>query len=344
VHVGWAVVLTILVALAGCFSRPAQEPPALVPSPAPKDSQPENSQPVPEYAPLTGCEIGKPISRRPLAVVIENAPGARPQSGLFAADFIYEMFAEGGIPRFLAVFHSGMPDEIGPVRSARPYFIEVARAFGAVLVHAGGSYEANAILAGGDPPHLDGLAAEGKYFWRSSDRKAPHNLYTSAEKLEAYMAARGIPQTGQPPRFSFSPGGPASLSSDVRPAGRVRITYWGSSPVTYTYAEDRGTYVRATAGKPDVDRKTQAPVQLSNLVIVRVPHAVVSDAGHLKIDLADVREAWWVAKGEAVPVEARWEGNGPFRLFLESREVPLVPGTTWVVVLPPHGSDVHFDP
>ncbi|MBE3549940.1 MAG: DUF3048 domain-containing protein [Brockia lithotrophica] len=342
VHGRWAVALVVLVFLAGCFSRPEQEPSA--PSPPPSSPAPAAPQPTTAYAPLTGREIGKPIARRPLAVVIENAPDARPQSGLFAADFIYEFLAEGGIPRFLAVFHSGMPDEIGPVRSARPYFIEVARAFGAVLVHAGGSDEADAILAGGDPPHLDGLAAEGKYFWRSPDRKPPHNLYTSAEKLEAYMAARGIPPTGQLPSFSFSPEGPAALSSDVRPAGRVRITYRGSSPVTYTYEEGRGGYVRATGGTPDTDRRTQAPVQLANVVIVRVPHTVADSAGHLKIDLADVREAWWLAKGEALPVEARWEGSGPYRLFRDSREIPLVPGATWVVVLPLQGYDVSFAP
>jgi len=340
----WVMLLFFLLFLAGCFSRPMQEPP---PSQTPSDgssSAPLTPQPPPKIAPLTGREVGKPITRRPLAVIIENTPDARPQSGLFVADFVYELLAEGGIPRFIAVFHSGFPDEIGPVRSARPYFIDVARAFDAVLAHAGGSDEADAILASGDPPHLDGLAAEGRYFWRSTDRRPPHNMYTSPEKLEAYMAARGIASTGQPPQFLFSPDGPAAFSSDVRAAESVRITYLGSSPVTYTYDKDKGLYTRATSGKPDLDRKTNTPIQLANVVVVRAPHTVIDSSGHLRIDLDDVREAWWIAKGEALPVEARWEGKGPYRLFFDQREVALVPGQTWVVVLPLTGCDISFAP
>lgn len=112
------------------------------PTPAPVQEEQNVEEPSTSLytAPLTGLPVDEAITRRPLAVMINNAPAARPQSGLSSADIILEVLAEGGITRFIAIFQSeGAAETVGPVRSIRPYLIELGESYDGVLVHAGGS-------------------------------------------------------------------------------------------------------------------------------------------------------------------------------------------------------------
>jgi hypothetical protein len=94
-------------------------------------------------APLSGRMVEKEkTTRKPIAVVVENHPDARPQSGLNDAALVFETFAEGGITRFLAVFQENDVANIGPVRSARPYFVEWATSLKALFAHVGGNIDA----------------------------------------------------------------------------------------------------------------------------------------------------------------------------------------------------------
>lgn len=104
--------------------------------------------PLPFTAPLTGLGREKEALDRPMAIMINNFSAARPQSGLTGADVIWEVLAEGGITRLVAIFQStdALTNTIGPVRSNRAYLIDIADSYGAVMAHAGGSPEAYSIL------------------------------------------------------------------------------------------------------------------------------------------------------------------------------------------------------
>lgn len=116
-------------------------------------------------------------------VMVDNYVKARPQSGLDKADIVYEMMAEGGITRYMAVYYSEKADVIGPVRSARYYFVELAKGYNAPLAHAGGSQEALALIQRINIKDLDEIYNAGGYFWRDNKEKMPHNLYTGTDKL-----------------------------------------------------------------------------------------------------------------------------------------------------------------
>jgi hypothetical protein len=147
-------------------------------------NQPASGQRASAFrSPLTGLGSEREVRERPVAVMVENAPQARPQSGLDQADIVYEVLAEGEITRFVAVYQSGSPSVIGPVRSIRPYFVKLGEGFDAMIVHAGWSQDAMDLIADHNINHLDEVYGDGTYYWRSKDRKAPHNLYTSMDNI-----------------------------------------------------------------------------------------------------------------------------------------------------------------
>jgi hypothetical protein len=164
---------------------------------------------------MIGAEVAE---KRPLGVIIENHGDARPQSGLNNADLIYETVAEGGITRFLAIFHSTPASEIGPVRSARDYFAELANEWGVLFAHVGGSDEVLAQLAQKQYKNIDSLNEFffGKYFRRVKTRAAPHNTYTSHSELNQFLVDRSLRAT------TLSPGHSVSMRRLLPPTRQLR--------------------------------------------------------------------------------------------------------------------------
>ena len=148
------------------------------------------SEPKKFYSSLTGVEVTEAVSKRPVTgVMIENSPDARPQSGLKEAGVVFESVAEGGITRFLALYQEGQPKLIGPVRSVRPQFASLVAPFDAGLAHVGGSDIPLKKLRSGKIKDLDQFFSPD-YYWRATGRYAPHNVYTSAQKLDALNKAK----------------------------------------------------------------------------------------------------------------------------------------------------------
>lgn len=225
--------ILIATTLTACQSDEAAvpAPPSVsVPESTPQpENVPKETVQQPAYtAPLTGLEVKQPDISRPIAVMINNAPAARPQSGLSQADMVYEVLAEGGITRLVAVYQSYHGDvTIGPVRSIRPYLIGIGDSLHALLVHAGGSTDAYAILQGGGREHLDEITNASAPFWRDSSRKAPHNLYTNEVKLREAAAKKGYEETVTIPAFPFL----AASSEDNRATGSSSEST--DAPATY---------------------------------------------------------------------------------------------------------------
>lgn len=138
---------------------------------------------------LSGLLVDPSVNQRPVTgVMIENSEDARPQSGLDQAGVVFEAIAEGGITRFLALFQDTQPDYLGPVRSARPYYVQWCMGFDCALAHAGGSPEALQDIRDWGTKDLNDTAG---VFWRVSSRYAPHNLYSSIPKLNELESSKG---------------------------------------------------------------------------------------------------------------------------------------------------------
>jgi hypothetical protein len=197
------VLLALVSLLVGCAGQQAE--PAAEPAPRqtqdPEPAEPEEPESGPS-APLTGLPASDEVVQRPvLAVKIDNAPAARPQVGLDAADVVFEERVEGGAVRFIALYQSQLPDRVGPVRSARPIDVAVLGSFGhPVLAYSGARPEVAAMLAGA-PIALVTEGAPG--VGRESSRRAPHNLFVAPGDVLEVGIERGATPLGDHAVWEF---------------------------------------------------------------------------------------------------------------------------------------------
>lgn len=337
------VIMAAFVALAGCGKSATEPKPEQVPDPAPQveqDTPPVKIEPEPEpeviyphVYPLTGIGTEELMEERPLLMLIENHKDARPQSGLIDADIVYEILAEGEITRFAAVFHSQKPEVIGPVRSLRPYYAQIGEAIDALIVHAGYSPAALEYVQKKKLDHFDEIYNAGAYFWRSKERKAPHNLYTSVELIRKGMEAKKVRSEWKAPSAITFAGKDAEISGET--AEKLLVEYLLGYKVEYVYDAEKGTYLRNMAGSPHVDKETGEQIEASNVMIIKTSHRVLDDVGRREVNIYGPGEGWLVQKGVAREIEWKLE-NGLIRPYIDGQQAPLVPGKTWVQVISPN--------
>ena len=220
---------------AGCTK---EEPPVVAasPSPSPSPTESPTPPPPPPVAALTGEELPEPIDRSVLAVKIDNASAAVPPDGIEDADIVFEEEVEGGITRFLALFHSKDPEEIGPVRSGREADVELLPPFQAVLAFSGAANPVQAMFREAGIPFYEEGEADGA-FYRVPDRIAPHNLFAHTEQL--WAQGEDIERLEEPV-FTFDEATPAS----GRTASSVEVTYSPYANATWTWKPAKESWER----------------------------------------------------------------------------------------------------
>ncbi|MFE0556480.1 DUF3048 domain-containing protein [Paenibacillus sp. NPDC058910] len=336
--------------LSGCGGKQQAEsvPAPVVEAPIEQPVEvPQENASSPYKAPLTGLPLEASLTQRPLAVMINNAPAARPQSGLGQADMVYEVLAEGGITRLIGIFQSQSGiEKIGPIRSIRPYLINLGESYGGVLVHAGGSPEAYSIIQKQGKQDMDEIGNAGSYFWRDKERKAPHNLYSSDEKLREGAAKLNYGNDVKVPQYSFY-SEPAAESGDGaegtahvevvsgEPGEKVEIKFLlDSYVVAYEYDGSTNTYKRWVNGSPHVDLNDNVQLEAANVIVLGADHKVLDDVGRLAVNVETGGKAMLFQRGEVI--EGQWvrAAGDAIRFVKDGKEVPLVPGTTYFNIVP----------
>ena len=292
-----------------------------------------NKVKVKYYSPLNGVEVAdeSATKRTVTAVMIENSPDARPQSGLAEADVVFEAVAEGGITRFIALYQNSQPGLIGPVRSLRPYYVDWASGFDPSVAHVGGSPDAlNMIRSGNYGVDIDQFFNSGSY-WRSNDRSAPHNVYTNFEKLNALNASKDKTSSN----FKFAP---RTNEKRVEPATATSIHVEVSSglfTVDYSYDTESNSYIRKQGGVEHTDRE-KGQIKPKVVVALKTDISLSSDGSHMNIATNASGTAYVFQNGGIT--EGVWSKAGPKdQLFIKnadgSKEIPLIRGQTWVTVI-----------
>jgi len=295
--------------------------------------------PIKYYSPLTGVLVAdEAVTKQAVTgVMIENSPEARPQSGIKDSGVVFEAIAEGGITRFLVLYQGQKPQLIGPVRSVRPYYIAWAAAFDASIAHVGGSDDALAEIRNGNYRDIDQFFNSGSY-WRSSDRYAPHNVYTSFEKIDALNAAKGY-TTSSFTGFTRIDG----KTSTTLDATNINVTI--SSALfnsSYAYDATTNTYARSQAGEAHLDREL-GQISPSVVIAMRVDELNTGDyKNHENITTVGSGNATIFQNGTATNVT--WTKNSKTEQikFTDAvgADVPLIRGQTWLVAVPNNGGDV----
>ena len=211
---------------------------------------------------LTGLPVNPSANQRPItAVMIENTPAARPQSGLSQAGVVIEALTEGGITRFEAFYQDQLASNVGPIRSARPYYLDWALGFDAPYAHVGGSPTALAEIPQLGVKNLDYMYYPNTYT-RISSRPAPHNVYTSISRLIALEKSNGWTSSS----FSGWPRKPDSPSKNPTAANITFNISYSTYNVNYSYDSQTNSYNRSEGGAPQIDANTNK--QLSPKVVI----------------------------------------------------------------------------
>ncbi len=331
-----------------------------------------NDLPKTESCPLNGVLYSAQQKQwwekqRPLGVMIENHENARPQSGLSGADVIYEAVAEGGITRFLAEFYCQDAGQVGPIRSARTYFIDFASEYGdsPLYAHVGGANQ---------PGPADALSQLGNYgwigyndlnqfsigfptFWRDYDRlghpaDTEHTMYSTVQKLWDYAATSrdltnvskdGTPWTKGFVPYQFSDDAPSS----ARPASQsIHFEFWTGDPnyyVDWTYDPKTNLYKRSNGGKAQIDRDVNKQLTAKNIVVLQMVELNANDGYENNVHLLyrDKGTGKAVVFKDGKRINATWEKDSrTSRTIIKDasgNQIKFNRGLIWFEILPTDG-------
>lgn len=334
-----------------------------------KDSQVvfNESLPKTEECPLNGALYSVPQKEwwekhRPVGVMIENHKEARPQSGLSFADVVYEAVAEGGITRFLAIYHCQDAGIIGPIRSARTYFLDYISEYGSdpLYVHVGGANTpgpANALSQIADYGwnvynDLNQFSIGFPTFWRDYDRlghpaDTEHTMYSTTDKLWKFAATRGLTNVGKDEtpwdkgfvNYEFKED-EKSLASNPQ---TVHLEFWSKYPdyhADWSYNPSTNSYYRNHNKEPHKDRNNDKTLAAKNIVVLFMQESTANDGydnnAHLLYRTKGTGEAAVFMDGNRI--DALWKKNSRISrtlLFDQSgKPIQFNRGTIWFSILP----------
>lgn len=330
----------------------------------------DDSLPKTEPCPLTGVKYS--VQQRkwweghePLGTMVENSTDARPQSGISFADNVYEAVAEGGITRFLLIFYCQDAVQVGPVRSARIYFLDQLRQYGKypLYAHVGGANAdgpADALgtisdLGWSGYNDLDQFAIGFPVYWRDYNRlghdvATEHTMYSTTTKLWDFAKkSRNITNTTNAGQWdanfvTYTFKDDAAVSD--RPKSQtVHIEFWGDSGynVDWKYDPKNNVYLRFNGGEPHIDRDTNKQLTTKNLIVLYMVQSHAQDGymGNEHLLYQDSGSGKAVIFMDGKQITGTWKKSGPTgRLLLYDSfgsAIKFDRGNLWFTILPLSG-------
>ncbi len=314
----------------GPTAEPAVTPPSFTSTPT---TPPEGPVDMAGRAPLTGVATDDDLGHPPLAVKVSNTPDAHPHRGLGDADVVFVEPITGATTRLAAIFHSRLPDEIGPVRSMRPMDAPILGQTGGIIANAGAApWVRDYIHAEADLDELGTLSVPRGTYRIDSDRVAPNHVFARPDELLALSDRAGPP----PPYFSYAFGPAQSTAQkDGTAAASVTVGYGGSSTATWTHDAASERWLRAEEWSEHILENGEQ-VTADNVIVMHTERDrsfAQADESMTILDVIDASGSLDLFTGDKV-VTGRWskgDVNEPFE-FTTNDGTPLLltPGTTWV--------------
>ncbi|TFC39731.1 DUF3048 domain-containing protein [Cryobacterium sp. TMT2-14] len=323
------VLLPPLLLVSACASD-APKPPASSTS-TPWNSTFESAA-DPAVAPLRGTSVPAGSLQNPaLSVKIDNHEAARPQLSLERADIVFEELVEGGLTRYVAVWHSDVPELVGPVRSIRPMDPDIIAPFGGIAAYSGGQQKFIDLMDATDVVSAAFDTDDTGLFARSDDREAPHNVILQASALVARNAT--VPPPNQQFAYSATVQG-SSAAVDGAPVAAINSTFSTARWPGWTWDAAGAAYLRSQEGAPDLDA-TGAQLRATNVLVLRV--AIDGTYGDVPTTtMIGSGEAWVSAGGKSVhAVWSKADQTAPIRLVDDfGVTIRLAAGNTWIELVP----------
>lgn len=306
-----------------------------------KDKENNNSEPevskVEEQKKEKEVQVFKG-NERPIAVMIDNHSEAWPQAGLNKAYMVYEIVVEGGETRLMALFKGQDLDKIGPVRSARHYFIDYAMENDAIYVHFGQSPQAQSDIKKYSINDINGIAEDGTTFWRVKDKAAPHNAVTSTEKLIQSAKNKKFRTTSKEKSVLNYSAEEVNLENGIS-ANEITIPHSDLQTVKYKYDEDSKKYVRYARGKEQTDWETKESVETKNIIITLCDNYTLSDVenkGRQGLKNIGTFDGYYITNGKAIKIKCTKNARDEKTVYkdLQGNEIKVNDGNTFVNICP----------
>lgn len=277
-------------------------------------------------------------NHRPIAVMIDNHRGAWPQAGLNKAYLVYEIIVEGGETRLMAVFKGVDLDKIGPIRSARHYFIDYAMENDAIYVHYGWSPQAESDIKKYKINNLNGITQSATDFWRVKDKKAPHNAVTSTENILEMSEKKGYRiQSSAKSLLNYQVD--EVIIEDGKEASRVVIPYSKTNTVTYLYDEVNKRYIRYSKNVKQTDWITGEDITTKNIIVTFAQNYTLNDGENkdrqgLK-NIGD-KKGYYITNGKAIEIVCSKSARTSKTVYkdLQGNEIEVNDGNTYIQICP----------
>lgn len=287
-----------------------------------------------EFRRLDGvCLADGETEKFPVGIMIDNKTEARPWSGLSYAGLVFEAPVEGGVTRFLAIYTTDKKiEKIGPVRSIRPYYVDWDKEFGAIMMHIGGSPEALDRIASDQSLYEKNIDGLGAYFWRSQDRIAPHNAYTSSELIDKARENLKIGESD----FNFWEFKEDEIASERGATSTITVKFnnYDFYNAVWEYDREKNEYRRKyknTHAKDEDGRMILA----KNVAILKTDIEIIDSVSRRRIAAIGNGDALIFQDGKRI--EARWEKRSESeRLYFfdqKGADIKFNRGTTWIEVV-----------
>lgn len=275
---------------------------------------------------------------RPIAVMIDNHSDAWPQAGLQKAYIVYEIIVEGGETRLMAVFKETNVEKIGPVRSARHYFLDYAMENDAIYTHFGESPQAGNDITKYSIHEIDGIAEDGTTFKRVKDKAAPHNAVTSMAKLIESAKNKKYRMTSNKESVLNYVTEEVNLEAGQE-ALSVTIPHSERQVVKYFYDEEHKVYERNARGKEQTDWDTKQPITTKNIIITFCDNYTLSDKenkGRQGLKNIGTFDGYYITNGKAIKIKCIKNAREEQTIYqdLEGNEIKVNDGNTFVNICP----------
>ena len=318
------IIVSICTISVGCTKK-AEPIVTPIPSASTKIETPVKTQQK-YFAPYTGEEVKKEVlANIAVLAIVENSEPARPQSGINSADIVYETLAEGGTPRFIALFQSEDAQKLGPIRSARSYFLDISKEYNLPFAHCGGSEEALNAIKNENLMSMNEMSNASTY-WRDNERKAPHNLYTSTEKLRELVKTKKYIKA---PTVQLKFDKHYWDNDKLSPANEVLLKINKFYNTSYTYKD--GLYLKSMDSVPSTNKEDTVPLAFKNIVVQITSIRTQADGLHLDIALVGNGDGYVISNGKFIKMH--WAKKNVTSQTLLTDEngnsLPLNPGKTW---------------
>ena len=298
--------------------------------------------------PLTGLECDASlVGQRPIGVMFNNIKDALPQIGLSKCDIIYEVLAEGGITRLEGlIFDYASVDNIGSIRSARPYYVNIARAYDAVYIHAGGSEEAYSLMASIKNDHFDGVRGNfsigsGNLFWRDQGRlnsgyNLEHTMFSRGSDVAIAIEKRNVRAKLNDPTFTAFNFDPAFESiGSGNSAKQITIPHSNYYISKFDYDQATDAYYHTHYNTAHVDGGNGEQIHATNLFLLYTNQKTVDSYGRRAVTLTGEGSGYYCNGGEYVEIVwKRASDDAPFMYYLaDGTELNVEQGKSYVCLV-----------